>query len=59
MPPGKTGSEVVSATKKKGFVVASGYGKMKDQMIRIRHMGDHTMEELETLLDVLTGVLTS
>jgi aspartate aminotransferase-like enzyme len=59
MPSGKTGSEVVSATKKKGFVVAAGYGKMKDQMIRIGHMGDHTVEELETLLDVLTSVLTT
>jgi predicted phosphoserine aminotransferase len=58
VPPGKTGSEIVSATKKRGFVIASGYGKMKDQMVRVGHMGDHTMAELEALLEVLTDVIT-
>ncbi len=56
-PSGKTGSELVSAMKAKGFTIASGYGKLKDAMVRIGHMGDHTMDELEVLLDTLGGVM--
>ena len=56
-PPGKTGSELVSAMKAKGFTIASGYGKLKDAMVRIGHMGDHTMDELEVLLDTLGSVM--
>jgi aspartate aminotransferase-like enzyme len=40
-----------------GFVIASGYGRMKDEMIRIGHMGDHTVAELDVLLETLHGVL--
>ena len=46
MPEGKTGSAVTSAMKSKGFVIASGYGSEKDLMIRIGHMGEHSVEEL-------------
>jgi aspartate aminotransferase-like enzyme len=59
MPAGKLGSAVTSAMKAKGFVIASGYGKLKDDMIRIGHMGDHTMDELETLLEALGEVLSA
>jgi predicted phosphoserine aminotransferase len=58
-PPGKTGSQISSAMKSKGFVIASGYGSMKDQMIRIGHMGDHTLAELEALLGALGEVLAA
>jgi predicted phosphoserine aminotransferase len=58
-PPGKTGSQVVAAMKTKGFVISTGYGSMKDQMMRIGHMGDHTLAELDVLLDALTEVLTA
>ena len=58
-PPGKTGSQITSAMKTKGFVIASGYGSMKDQMIRIGHMGEHTIAELDTLLDALGEVLAA
>lgn len=58
-PAGKTGSEIVSAMKAKGFTIATGYGKAKDAMIRIGHMGDHTMDELEVLLDALREVVTT
>lgn len=56
-PPGRTGSELVAAMKAKGFTIASGYGKLKDAMVRIGHMGDHTMDELETVLDALGSAM--
>lgn len=56
-PPGRTGSQLTAAMKARGFVIATGYGNLKDAMIRIGHMGDHTVEELETLLEVFGEVL--
>jgi aspartate aminotransferase-like enzyme len=50
--------EVVSALFDRGWVIGGGYGKLKESTFRIGHMGDHTVEELDELLDVLTGVLT-
>jgi aspartate aminotransferase-like enzyme len=58
-PAGKTGPQIVSAMKAKGFVITPGYGDMKDAMIRIGHMGEHTVGELEVLLDALSEVLAS
>jgi aspartate aminotransferase-like enzyme len=49
--------EVVSALFERGWVVGGGYGKLKDTTFRIGHMGDHTIDELEELLDVLTEVM--
>ena len=43
--------------KARGFTIASGYGKLKDTTIRIGHMGDHTVAEVETLLAALAEVL--
>jgi aspartate aminotransferase-like enzyme len=59
MPESKPGSAVTSAMKSKGFVIASGYGEEKDLMIRIGHMGEHTVEELDVLLEALGSVLTA
>ena len=58
-PAGKTGPQVVSAMKAKGFVITPGYGDARDAMIRIGHMGEHTVDELNVLLDELDGVLAS
>jgi predicted phosphoserine aminotransferase len=57
MPEGLAGSDVCGAMRAQGYVIAPGYGKARDDMIRIGHMGDHTVAELNALLDVLTGVL--
>jgi aspartate aminotransferase-like enzyme len=50
-------NRVVSAMKDLGWVVGSGYGVLKDTTIRIGHMGDHTVDELDGLLDALGGVI--
>ncbi|MGQ0816311.1 MAG: pyridoxal-phosphate-dependent aminotransferase family protein [Gemmatimonadota bacterium] len=52
------GSRVAAEMKARGYVIATGYGKLKDSTFRIGHMGDHTMEDLEELLGVLEEVLT-
>lgn len=57
LPEGVAGSAVCGATRARGFVIAPGYGKMKEDMIRIGHMGDHSLDELEALLGALTEVL--
>jgi aspartate aminotransferase-like enzyme len=57
MPAGRKGSEVNEAMKSKGFTISAGYGSLKDSTIRIGHMGDHTVAELDELLGVLEGVL--
>ena len=59
LPSSHTGSAVNSAMKARGFTISAGYGALKDSSIRIGHMGDHTVEELEVLLDVLREVLTA
>jgi aspartate aminotransferase-like enzyme len=58
-PAGRTGPQIVSAMKAKGFVITPGYGEAKDAMIRIGHMGEHTMGELDVLLGALDEVLAS
>jgi predicted phosphoserine aminotransferase len=56
LPPELKGSAVCAAVNARGYVIAPGYGKAKDAMIRIGHMGDHTVAELDALLDVLADV---
>lgn len=56
LPEGVGGASIVGAMKVRGYVIGAGYGKLKDTTIRIGHMGDHTMQELETLLEVLGAV---
>ncbi len=56
-PEEMSGPEVVSRLRERGYVIAAGYGKLKQETVRIGHMGDHTMEKLEDLLDELGEVL--
>jgi aspartate aminotransferase-like enzyme len=56
-PDGLTGPEVVKGASDRGWVIGGGYGQLKEATFRIGHMGDHTPEELEALLGVLTDVL--
>ncbi|MEJ2678986.1 MAG: alanine--glyoxylate aminotransferase family protein [Gemmatimonadota bacterium] len=59
LPEGRTGPEVCAAVRQRArYIIAPGYGKTKERMIRIGHMGDHTLDGLNGLLDVLAEVLT-
>ena len=42
-----------------GYTIGAGYGNLKDATIRIGHMGDHTVAELEALLGALEEVIKS
>jgi aspartate aminotransferase-like enzyme len=57
LPEGWTGPKLYAAVRQKGFEIATGYGLMKEQSFRIGHMGDHTVSEVNDLLEVLEEVL--
>lgn len=57
VPGGSGAPAIVSAMRERGFVIGAGYGKIKDSTIRIGHMGDHTVDELDVLLDALADVI--
>ncbi len=57
LPPGRTGPEVAGAMRERGFVIGAGYGALKPRSVRIGHMGDHTVEELDRVLEALEEVL--
>lgn len=42
---------------KRGYAISNGYGKNKGKTFRIAHMADHTVEEMQELLDTLSDVL--
>ena len=56
-PEGMTGPEVTERVLRHGWLVGGGYGKLKEPTFRIGHMGDHTVEQVAGLLEVLTEVL--
>jgi aspartate aminotransferase-like enzyme len=57
LPEGKRGPSVVTEMAERGWVIGGGYGKLKDTTIRIGHMGDHAVAEVEELLDTLEAVI--
>jgi aspartate aminotransferase-like enzyme len=57
LPEGKTSKDVVGALKQEGWVIGSGYGKLKDSTFRIGHMGDHTVAGLNALLPLIDRAL--
>jgi len=58
LPGNRTGPEVAGAMRERGWVIGSGYGRLKESTIRIGHMGDHTVDELNGLLTELAEVLS-
>lgn len=42
---------------KRGYLFATGYGKFKEKNFRIAHMGDRTLEELETYLKTIDELI--
>jgi aspartate aminotransferase-like enzyme len=59
LPAGRKGSDVNAAMKARGITISAGYGKLKDTTIRIGHMGEHTVAELDRVLAALEEVLTA
>jgi len=57
LPSGRSGPEVTAALKTRGFTIAPGYGALKNETIRIGHMGDHSVAELDVLLAELEAIL--
>lgn len=56
--PGGTGaSQLVDAVAARGYVIGGGYGKLSESTFRIGHMGDHTVDELNSLLEVIAESL--
>jgi predicted phosphoserine aminotransferase len=59
LPDHLSGPEVTRGMADHGYVIGGGYGKLKPTHIRIGHMGDHTLPELEDLLGVLEEVMVA
>lgn len=51
VPEGVSPDAIVKAVASRGYVIGGGYGKLKSSTFRIGHMGDHTMEGLENVLE--------
>jgi aspartate aminotransferase-like enzyme len=58
LPEGVNGPDVTQAVFDRDWLVGGGYGQFKETTIRVGHMGDHTMDELNGLLAILTEVLS-
>lgn len=57
LPEGVSGPAVVGRVREAGWVIGGGYGKLKETTIRIGHMGERTVEDLDGLLEALGEVL--
>ncbi|HUF76364.1 MAG TPA: alanine--glyoxylate aminotransferase family protein [Longimicrobiales bacterium] len=55
--PGELATEAPKKMKEKGYVIGGGYGKLKPTTFRIGHMGEHTVDGLNAMLDVLSEVV--
>jgi aspartate aminotransferase-like enzyme len=50
--------ELIKRVGERGYLLANGYGDMKEKTFRIAHMADTTMEELKNYLTVLEEEIT-
>lgn len=57
LPPHLDSAHVVNALRNNGYTIATGYGERAHDTIRIGHMGDHTVEELNSCLNALGATL--
>ncbi len=57
LPAGLSGVQVAASVAAHGFVIAAGYGPLRDRTIRIGHMGDHAPDALRRCLAVVQDVL--
>lgn len=49
--------EIVARLEARGWTIGGGYGALKDTTLRIGHMGDHTVDGLNALLEEIEEVL--
>ncbi|HEX4601379.1 MAG TPA: aminotransferase class V-fold PLP-dependent enzyme [Gemmatimonadales bacterium] len=57
LPDGTSAKRIVGALQEAGWTIGAGYGTLKESTIRIGHMGDHTVGEVEELLALLAGLV--
>ena len=57
VPGGIHGRELVQRVRARGWVLGTGYGKLKASTIRVGHMGIHTPAQVEALLGEIEGAL--
>jgi aspartate aminotransferase-like enzyme len=57
LPSRLRGSDIAARMEQRGWVIGSGYGKLKDTTIRIGHMGEHTVDGLDGVLNELDEVI--
>jgi aspartate aminotransferase-like enzyme len=58
LPDGVQGDVVTGAVAERGYIIGSGYGKLKSSTVRIGHMGDHSPAGLTGCLNACEVVLT-
>jgi aspartate aminotransferase-like enzyme len=56
-PRGGDLAALLKGIARRGYAVASGYGRLKETTFRIGHMGDHTVDGVRALLGAIDGVL--
>ena len=57
LPEGTSGPDVVAAMRERGWVIGGGYSHLRESTIRIGHMGDHSVKDLDDLLGTLSEVM--
>lgn len=50
-------SKLNEELQKRGYLIANGYGDLKDKTFRISHMGDYTQEDIRDLLKNIDEIL--
>jgi predicted phosphoserine aminotransferase len=50
-------ADLLSALAARGFGISNGYGKLKEATFRIGHMGDHTVDGVQSLLKAMDAAL--
>lgn len=57
LPDGITSGPFLADVASRGFIVASGYGKLKETTVRVGHMGDHDTGTLAPCLEACEAAL--
>lgn len=58
VPRGLNGRSIVRGLRERGWIIGTGYADLKAETIRIGHMGDHSVSEVEELLGEVEEVVS-